>query len=46
MKITKAKVKNRSLDIEYDEKKMLMNPEGEMVESSRDVAVKCQDILS
>ena len=44
MRITKAKLKNRSLDVEYAEKKTVMTPENEMVESSRDVAVKCYDV--
>ena len=44
MRITKAKLKNRSLDIEYTEKKPFLNPEGEMIESSRDIAMKCGDI--
>lgn len=44
MKITKAKVKNRSLDIDYTDKKSIMNPEGEVLESSRDVNVKCSDL--
>ncbi len=44
MKITKAKIKNRSLDVEYNEKKTLINQEGKPVESSRDVAAKYYDI--
>lgn len=44
MKITKAKVKNRSLEVEYSEKKSVMNSEGELVESTRDVSIKCYDI--
>lgn len=44
MRITKAKVKNRSLEIEYTEKNTLINPDGNMLESTRDLAVKCYDI--
>ena len=44
MRITKASVKNRSLVVEYTDKKSLMNPDGEVMESVRDVNAKCQDI--
>src|SRR5665647_651632 len=44
MRITKASVKNRSLIVEYTDKKSLMNSEGEVMESVRDVNAKCQDI--
>jgi len=44
MRITKAKIKNRSLDIEYTEKKTLINPDGNMLESTRDLAAKCYDV--
>ena len=45
MRITKAKIKNRSLDVEYNEKKVFIGPEGgDPIESSRDLAVKCYDI--
>jgi DNA-directed RNA polymerase subunit L len=44
MKIKKAKLKNRSLDIDYDETKTFMNPEGEMIESKRELSAKCYDI--
>ena len=44
MKITKAKLKNRSLDIEYDETTTFINSEGEAIESTREHAVKCNEI--
>ena len=44
MKITKAKVKNRSLEIEYKESRSFVNQDGEMIQSDRDIVSKCYDI--
>lgn len=44
MKIKKAKLKNRSLEIEYNETKTFINPEGEPIESKRELSAKCYDI--
>lgn len=44
MKITKASVKNRSLVVEFTEKKTFINTEGEPIESVRDCKDTCQDI--
>ena len=45
MRITKAKIKNRSLDVEYNEKRTFIGPEGgDPIESSRDLAAKCYDV--
>jgi hypothetical protein len=45
MIIKKAKLKNRSLEVEYAEKKTFITPEaGDPVESSRDITSKCFDV--
>ena len=44
MKITKAKLKNRSLEVEYKETRSFVNSDGEMVQSERDITSKCYDI--
>ena len=45
MRITKAKIKNRSLEVEYNEKRHFIGPEGgDPIESSRDLSAKCYDV--
>ena len=44
MKVTKAKVKDRSLTIGYAESGSLVNAEGEIIESERELTAKCKDL--
>jgi hypothetical protein len=46
MKIKKAKLKNRSLEIEFKETKGFINAEGEAIESTREVSLKSYDLCT
>lgn len=44
MNITKAKIKNRCLEVEYSEKNTFINPEGETINTEREYVAKCNDV--